>query len=153
MLVRRRGSLIVAIIACTATFLATPMVAAADGLGQSSNTVVVKAESQKDKPGKAGSSGSSAKPKYIYVPKDEYQKRMKAWRADVAAIMAANAKAATARDNCITSTTQFACNRFGQTPLPGELNIRPAGDPVPGAGLDPTTIAYLAVARLTLTAP
>lgn len=133
-----------------------PGIAWAGSIETYDNAVVAKAEATNENSGTSQerSAGNGGKPKYTYVPKAEYKKRMKAWRDRVAAITAANAQAAAAQDACINSTRQYGCGRFTQRALPAELNIRAAGDPEPpGAGLDPGTIAYMAVARLTLTPP
>ncbi len=100
-------------------------------------------------------------PKYTYVPQDEYETRQKAYQADLQRIIQHNGKVATAQDQCTSSPTQFGCNGGTYLNLPADLNIRPAGNPAdpakpaapPAPVVSPQQAAYIASARLRLTAP
>lgn len=95
--------------------------------------------------------------KYTYLPKAEYERRTAEHQKAVAAIIARNGATAGRQDRCITTPGQQACGRFSYTALPAALNIRAAGNPaVPVAApppIDPQEVAYVATARLQLTAP
>ncbi len=91
-----------------------------------------------------------AKSTYTYVPKAEYERRMKEWRAAVARVRAHNAGVA----GCVDNRGIPTCNQFSQN-LPTGLNLRIAGEPAdtPPAGVTAEDLAYMAVAELTLSPP
>jgi len=107
-------------------------------------------------PSRATNQGSGAS--YTYLPKNEYQSQMAAYKKQLAAAVAANNAATNARGQCIATNDQFGCDRFGETALPDAPDIRQAGDPADAAApaapvLSPQEVAYLASARLRLTPP
>lgn len=102
--------------------------------------------------------GPTKQSKYTYVPKGEYAKRVKAYRAEVQGVIDHNAGANAAPTRCLVDGRTLGC--YGQNlPLPGPLNIRAAGDPQDPApvaaapALTPQQTAYYALARLKLTPP
>ncbi len=98
------------------------------------------------------------KPKYTYVPKEEYETRQKAYQSELQRAIQNNAAIANAQARCTESPTGLACNGGAYVNLPGDFNIRPAGDPAAPAAapvpvVSPQQAAYIASARLRLTAP
>ena len=100
----------------------------------------------------------SAKPKYTYLPKSQYTARMDAYRRELAAAIAANKAATNARGQCIQGSGNLACGRFQTAALPADPNIRQASEPPDaaapaGPAVTPEQAAYIASARIRLTAP
>lgn len=98
---------------------------------------------------------------FTYVPKAEYETRLSAHRAEIDRVIQANKAAAAARDACLSFAFGRACNIGGFLDYPTDLTIRPAGNPAapaapagpPAPIVTPEQAAYIATARLTLSAP
>lgn len=162
-------------------FVAMGTVAHAGTVSTGRNSVVAtvsaqkQAKSEKDsgvaKVGKSNSAtpevrkfNSVTRSKYTYVPKAEYETRLNAHRAEIDRVIQANKAAAAARDACLSSALGRACNVGGFLGYPTDLTIRPAGNPAapaapaapagpPAPMVTPEQAAYIATARLTLSAP
>ena len=84
---------------------------------------------------------------------------MDAYRQKLAAAIAANRASANAQGQCLSGPQGLSCGQFQQVALPNAPNIRQAGNPAaaPNApavpALSPEEAAYIASARLRLTAP
>ena len=100
---------------------------------------------------------SAFRPQYTYLPKSQYKTQMDAYRQELSAAIAANKAATNARGQCIAGGGNFNCGRFQTAALPGDPNIRQAGEPDPAApaapAVTPEQAAYIASARIRLTAP
>ena len=108
----------------------------------------------------AGNSSSSVKPKFKYLPKNEYKQQMTNYRQKLQSAVEANKAAQAAFVRCIDTVDTTSCRQFQQSALPDQPNIREAGDPAPEAdaapaapAITPEQAAYIASARLRLTAP
>lgn len=165
------------LVAGTSICAAMGSVAYAGTVTKTHNAVVAtvsaqkQAKSEKESAAKVGKSNSGTpevgkfnsvtKSKYTYVPKAEYETRLSAHRAEIDRVIQANKAAASARDACLSSALGRACNVGGFLGYPTDLNIRPAGNPAAPAApagppvpiVTPEQAAYIATARLTLSAP
>lgn len=98
---------------------------------------------------------------YTYVPKADYETQHKAYQDNLKRIIDHNNETAAAQDACTSSATQFGCNGGTYLDMPADFNVRAAADsadpaapaaaPVPV--VSPQQAAYIASARLRLTAP
>src|SRR3712207_1826825 len=138
--------------------------AADDSLTTTNDTIIGRTEAKRSFRGDRDTSGRNnarlkavSRTRYTYLPKSEYKSQMTAYRKELAAAIAANNLAAANQSNCIDTVGQFACGRFRQGELPTAPNIRQAADPAAAApaapALSPEQVAYIASARLRLTAP
>ncbi|GAA1854952.1 hypothetical protein ACFFOM_02275 [Microlunatus capsulatus] len=102
---------------------------------------------------------TSGKSDYKYLPQDEYKAQMDSYRTRLAAAISANKAATNAQGQCVATAGNLNCGRFQTVPLPDDPNIREAGDPADPAAapaapaVTPEQAAYIASARLRLTAP
>ncbi|GAA1431049.1 hypothetical protein GCM10009616_17210 [Microlunatus lacustris] len=103
---------------------------------------------------------ATARPKYKYLPKDEYKQQMTKYRQKLQSAVEANKQTQAAFVRCINTVDRTSCGRFRQDALPDQPNIREAGDRAPAAAAEPAApaitpeqAAYIASARLRLTAP
>ena len=85
---------------------------------------------------------------------------MATYRSSLAAAISANKAAINAQGQCVDSAGNLNCGRFQTVPLPDDPGIREAGDPADPApaapaapAVTPEQAAYIASARLRLTAP
>lgn len=88
---------------------------------------------------------------------------MDVYREKLSAAIAANKAATNARGRCVQSGNGLNCGRFQTTALPADPGIRQAANPGPAApaaaaapvapAITPEQAAYIASARLRLTAP
>ncbi len=85
---------------------------------------------------------------------------MTEYRTKLQSAVQANKQAQAAFVQCIATVDTTSCGRFRQNALPDQPNIRQAGDPAPQAAaapaapaVTPEQAAYIASARLRLTAP
>ena len=85
---------------------------------------------------------------------------MSVYRKQLSTAIAANTAITNARGACIEDPQQFACGRFQPSTLPDAPDIRQAADPADPAAaapaapaLSPQEVAYIATARLRLSAP
>lgn len=102
-------------------------------------------------------------PAVTYLPKAEYSTQMDVYREKLSAAIAANKAATNARGRCVQSGNGLNCGRFQTTALPADPGIRQAANPGPAApaaaaapaapAITPEQAAYIASARLRLTAP
>lgn len=99
--------------------------------------------------------------KYNYLPKPKFKSEMTAYREKLQSAVEANKRIQAAFVQCVNTVDTTSCGRFRQAPLPEEPNIREAADPAappaadapPAPTVTPEQAAYIASARLRLTAP
>lgn len=104
-----------------------------------------------------GGTRAVSKSKYTYVPKDVYEMKQKEYQANLKRAVDHNLYIARVRSTCI-NVSNNSCLGNAILDLPAELDIRPAGDPAEPAApaapvVTPQQAAYIASARLKLTAP
>lgn len=117
-------------------------------------TIALKAGSSKHTAGEQRSNEPETlnHSKYKYVTGDDYKRRARQFEASVRRLSEHNSKANMAQAQCIDSATRFTCTSNTLLTI-DEFKIRGAGVANPVPAISPQEAAYVAVARLRLTAP
>ena len=99
--------------------------------------------------------GKAAPSKFTFVSKEKYQQLKKQYETEVARRTAESAVKWNAYGACMEDPRRWACQPPAGTYQPGEFRYRPAGEPAsrPAIGISPQQAAYIATARIRLTAP
>lgn len=108
--------------------------------------------------GPSGPVDTDGESNYTYLPKSKYKTQISAYKVELAAAVAANQQARAAFARCLDTVGTTSCARFQEAALPGDPNIRPAGNPADPAApavpaITPEQAAYIASARIRLTPP